>query len=146
MNRRPLAFPVGAALALLALAACGSPALPPAPSPSSSAHFLVGADFGDDPCARIVSAIGYAEPLLVPAGEEDTQKFGEGVRGRLAYVHGVVLEYGPRLPRELLPYEPILVATTDRLSPAATPFDQQVGALKEYRTAAAAVKKGCPAS
>ncbi|TQS22894.1 hypothetical protein [Microbispora hainanensis] len=146
MNRHPLTLPTQAALALLTLAACGSPAPEKAPPPSPVARYLVGADPSDDPCVRIVSAIGYAEPLLVPAGEEDTQEFSEGVRGRLAYVHGVVLEYGPRLPRELLPYESVLTTTTDRLSPAATPFDRQVRALKEYRAASAAVKKGCPAS
>ncbi|MEZ0071777.1 hypothetical protein [Planotetraspora sp. GP83] len=133
-----------AGFTLLALAACGSSVPPPvAKSASPAARYVVGADPGDDPCARIVSAIGFADALLRPPGEEDRQEFDEGVRGRIAYVEGVVLEYGPRLPGQLLEYEARLRETTHGLVPAATRPEDQVRLLKEYRAAADSVKKGC---
>jgi hypothetical protein len=144
-NQRLSSKLLGAGLAIVALASCAnsSPSTTTTHSPSPAARYLVGADPADDPCARIVSAIGYADQLLRPAGEEDGQDFGEGVRGRLAYIQGVVLEYGPRLPENLLADEAVVQRTTHDLSPAGTPKDEQIRLLREYRSAAESIKKGC---
>ncbi|WP_218009409.1 hypothetical protein, partial [Herbidospora cretacea] len=124
-----------AALSLAALAACASAPPSPPPAAASTDMYVTGADPADDPCARVVSALGFAEHTLNPAGQEDSQEFGEGVRGRIAYVEGVVLSYGARLPAELAEHTATLRRTSRELAPAATPHDKAVASLKEWRAA-----------
>ncbi|GII54034.1 hypothetical protein Pth03_24230 [Planotetraspora thailandica] len=145
---KPLAALLPALFTLSVAVAC-SPAAPHAsaspPRPSTTtAQYVVGADPRDDACARVVSAIGFAGPLLRPPGQENRQSFDEGVRGRLAYVEGVVSEYGPRLPAPLLPAQDTLRETTHGLAPSTTPLAEQIRLLKDYRSAADTIVDGCP--
>ncbi|WP_062432237.1 hypothetical protein [Herbidospora daliensis] len=118
--------------ALGLLAACGSTDL-----------YVTGADPADDPCDRVVSALGFAEHVLEPAGQEESQQFGEGVRGRIAYVEGVILSYGEKLPAGLAEHTATLKRTIRVLAPAATPHAEAVAALKEWRAAATAIEDAC---
>lgn len=126
------------AVLLLALLSC-SPATSGPPS-SAAAKKTAGTE---NPCGRVVSAIGYAAFSLVPAGQEENQKFDDDARGRLSYVWGTVQKYGPQLPQALQQQQETLRRTTQGLSPAATPHAEQVKLLREYRAAAEAVTKGC---
>ncbi|TXK41812.1 hypothetical protein [Nonomuraea sp. C10] len=122
-------------LMLPVLAACGQ-------APAAGAY-STGGDPGDDPCARVVSAIGYAGLLLQPAGEEDAQRFEDAVLGRLAEVRGITLQFGPRLPASLGGAVRTVEATTQDLSVASLPRARQVALLKEYRAAAGRIEEGC---
>ncbi len=108
-----------AALSLAALTACAS--TPPPPAATATDMYVTGADPADDPCQRVVSALGFAEHSLKPAGQEESQEFGEGVRGRIAYVEGVILSYGDRLPAGLADHVATLKRTSRELAPSATP-------------------------
>ncbi|WP_066362019.1 hypothetical protein [Herbidospora mongoliensis] len=133
-----------AALSLAALTACAT--APPPPTAASTDLYVTGADPDDDPCERVVSALGFAELILKPAGQEESQEFGEGVRGRIAYGEGVILTYGPKLPKELAGHAATLKRTIRELVPAATPHEKAVASLKEWRAAATAIERGCEAS
>lgn len=131
-------------LTLLATAACASDA-PAAPSTGLSRDpHLIGAAPGDDPCTRVLSALGFADLLLLPAGQEEHQNFDDAVRGRLAYVQGVVLQYGSRLPAEVHDDGAALRRTANALTPAAIPHEEQIRLLREYRRAEKAVRAACP--
>lgn len=132
---------------LLALAALGlltaCASAPPPPAAASTDLYVTGADPADDPCQRVVSALGFAEHVLKPAGQEESQEFGEGVRGRIAYVEGVILSYGERLPAGLAEHTATLKRTIRVIVPAATPREKAVAALKEWRAAATAIEETC---
>ncbi|MCG5212485.1 hypothetical protein [Streptosporangium sp. KLBMP 9127] len=135
------------ALPCLTLAGCARAATPSsAPSGVPSTATTAPAAAQDTPCARVVSALGFADLLLAPEGQERRQSFDDAVRGRLAYVEGVLLEYGSRLPPEVLPHEAELRRTTRGLAPAATPRGERIRLLKDYRTAAGAVRRACPST
>ncbi|WP_049563653.1 hypothetical protein [Nonomuraea sp. SBT364] len=123
------------ALLFLLIAACGS-----SPAPGT---YSTGGDPGDDPCARVVSAIGYAGLLLEPEGREDAQDFEDAVIGRLAEVHGITRQFGPRLPDSLAAAVRTVESTTADLSKAQVPRERQVALLKRYRTAAGQIEAGC---
>ncbi|MEU4577732.1 hypothetical protein ACBI99_04145 [Nonomuraea sp. ATR24] len=123
------------ALLVLLTAACG-------PSPSTGTY-STGGDPDDDPCARVVSAIGYAGLLLEPAGHEDEQDFQDAVIGRLAEVHGITRQFGPRLPDSLGTAVRTVESTTADLSKSRTPRERQVALLKRYRAAAGQIEAGC---
>jgi hypothetical protein len=67
----------GAAAALL-LAGCGAP------------DALAGYTDDGDACQQVVSAIGYADTLLKPLGQEPYQDFDDVTRSRLAAVGGTI--------------------------------------------------------
>ncbi|MEO3862924.1 hypothetical protein [Acrocarpospora sp. B8E8] len=121
--------------ALTTLAACTQQA--------PATRFATGGDPDDDPCTRIVSAIGYAGLLLSPAGQEDEQNFEDAVIGRLAELQGIILTYGPAMPADLAGPVETVTRTTKALSNGHLPRDQQVKLLKEYRPAADSVVSGC---
>lgn len=121
---------------LLSAAACQR-------SPASGGTHSTGGDPADGPCARVVSAIGYADLLLEPRGREEAQKFEDAVLGRLAEVRGTTLRFGPRLPAPLGDAVRAVETTTAALSKADVPRDRQVELLKQYRAAAAAIERGC---
>ncbi|MFI6319094.1 hypothetical protein ACIBG8_16300 [Nonomuraea sp. NPDC050556] len=123
---------------LLALLSC-SPATGDPPATVAAKK----SDGTESPCGKVVSAIGYAAFSLVPAGQEESQKFDDDARGRLSYVWGTVQRYGPQLPQALQQQQETLRRTTQGLSPADTPHEEQVKLLREYRAAAEAVTKGC---
>ncbi|GIH26350.1 hypothetical protein Aph01nite_46600 [Acrocarpospora phusangensis] len=126
---------IAVAAAVATLVACSQQA--------PARQFATGGDPDDDPCARVVSAIGYAGLLLVPEGQEDTQNFEDAVIGRLAELQGIVLTYGPAMPAGLAEPVATVTRTTKALSDGHLPRDQQVELLKEYRPAADSVVSGC---
>jgi hypothetical protein len=112
-------------------------------SASSSAKYSTGGDPTDDPCARVVSAIGYAGLMLEPRGQEDRQNFEDAVIGRLAEAHGITREFADRLPGSLRPAAETVELTTARLSKSDVPRERQVALLKQYRAAADQIVAGC---
>ncbi|MFI6905570.1 hypothetical protein ACIBKY_30205 [Nonomuraea sp. NPDC050394] len=112
-------------------------------APSETAKYSTGGDPDDDPCTRVVSSIGYAGLLLLPAGREDEQNFENAVLGRLAELRGMVQEFGPRLPQVLRDEAEKVEKATKGLSSAQTPRKRQVALLKDYRAAADRIVEGC---
>lgn len=110
---------------------------------ASAGRYSTGGDPTDDPCARVVSAIGYAGLMLKPKGQEDTQYFEDAVLGRLAEVRGITLQFGERLPQSLGTAVHTVESTTAGLSRADVPRERQVKLLKEYRVAADEITAGC---
>nr|WP_152992369.1 hypothetical protein [Nonomuraea pusilla] len=111
--------------------------------PASAEKYSTGGDPTDSPCARVVSAIGYANLLLRPKGQEDDQNFEDAVLGRLAELRGITLEFGGRLPGSLSGAVATVKRTTAGLSRADVPRERQVALLKEYRVAADRIVAGC---
>ncbi|NUW39746.1 hypothetical protein [Nonomuraea rhodomycinica] len=110
---------------------------------ATAGRYSTGGDPTDDPCARVVSAIGYADLLLRPRGQEDEQYFEDAVLGRLAEARGITLQYGPALPGSLAPAVKDVEAATAGLSRADVPRARQVELLKRYRAAADRIRAGC---
>ncbi|MGP3955114.1 hypothetical protein ACTWPT_03880 [Nonomuraea sp. 3N208] len=112
----------------------------------STAKYSTGGDPADDPCARVVSAIGYAGLMLEPKGQEDGQNFEDAVIGRLAEARGITLEFGDRLPRSLQGAVARFETATAGLSRSDVPRERQVALLKQYREAADEIVAGCEGS
>ncbi|MEU6778853.1 hypothetical protein ABZ912_06585 [Nonomuraea angiospora] len=110
---------------------------------SSAAKYSTGGDLTDSPCARVVSAIGYANLMLEPKGQEDRQYFEDAVIGRLAELRGITLEFGDRLPDSLKGAVQTIKTTTAGLSRNDVPRERQVALLKQYRVAADQIVAGC---
>ncbi|MGW0802858.1 hypothetical protein [Nonomuraea sp. NPDC002799] len=110
---------------------------------SPAQKYSTGGDPGDSPCARVVSAIGYAGLMLRPKGEEDRQHFEDALTGRLAEVRGITLQFGGRLPSGLQGAVQTVMTTTEGLSRNDVPRDRAVSLLKRYRVAADEVVAGC---
>ncbi|MEV4010349.1 hypothetical protein AB0J35_07610 [Nonomuraea angiospora] len=110
---------------------------------SSSSKYSTGGDPTDSPCARVVSAIGYANLMLKPKGQEDRQYFEDAVIGRLAELRGITLEFGDRLPDSLKGAVQTIKTTTAGLSRNDVPRERQVALLKQYRVAADEIVAGC---
>jgi hypothetical protein len=152
---------LGSALAVTALtivlSACQStPHDTPARSSSSAttagaggasagkAVYVTGAKPGDDACARVVSAIGYLELSLLPAGQEDAQRYDGDVRGRFGYVRGTLAMYGPHLPASLAGPAATIEEVGTPLSTAATDPSKRPALLREYRKASRTITSTCP--
>jgi hypothetical protein len=142
-------LPIVLGIALLAglpgLAACDDSAAP-ATAPTATATATASAAPSEDGCARIVSAIGFADFVLLPSGREAEQSFDSAVRGRLAYVEGTVVLFGEYLPADLRDTAETLREAVKRLVAAKTPRAEQVAALKDYRQAAAELLAACGAT
>ncbi|MGW6503654.1 hypothetical protein [Nonomuraea angiospora] len=110
---------------------------------SSASKYSTGGDPTDSPCARVVSAIGYAGLMLEPKGQEDRQHFEDAVIGRLAELRGITLEFGDRLPDSLQGAVQTIKTTTAGLSRNDVPRQRQVALLKQYRVAADQIVAGC---
>lgn len=110
---------------------------------TQTSKYSTGGDAADDPCKRVVSAIGYAGLMLKPAGHEDEQNFENAVIGRLAELRGITQEFGPRLPEGLVAAARTVEETTHGLAKADTPRKRQVALLKKYRAAAGQIVAGC---
>ncbi|MEU8195971.1 hypothetical protein AB0C10_19510 [Microbispora amethystogenes] len=129
------------------LSACQAPDHAPAP-PSASASadaavYVTGAKTGDDPCARVASAIGYLGLSLLPAGQEEAQHWDGDVRGRFGYLRGTLAMYGPGLPAPAAPAVAVIDDLAGTLSLARTADSRRPRLLREYRTASAAVLTAC---
>ncbi|MBF8190537.1 hypothetical protein ITP53_33460 [Nonomuraea sp. K274] len=110
---------------------------------ASAPKYSTGGDPTDSPCARVVSAIGYAGLMLEPKGQEDGQNFEDALIGRLAEARGITLEFGDRLPGSLRQPVETVKTTTAGLSRNDVPRERQVALLKRYRVAADAIVAGC---
>ncbi|MEU6724210.1 hypothetical protein ABZ917_10910 [Nonomuraea wenchangensis] len=110
---------------------------------SSTPRYSTGGDPTDSPCARVVSAIGYAGLLLEPKGQEDRQHFEDAVIGRLAEARGITLQFGSRLPDSLKGDVAALESATAGLARNDVPRERQVALLREYRAAADRIVAGC---
>ncbi|MEU7885330.1 hypothetical protein AB0B54_07500 [Microbispora bryophytorum] len=158
MTRTPLRTALVVSALAVGLSACQSPSPRPSASPpavssgttasgttasgtTSGAVYVTGAKAGDDPCARVVSAIGYLGLSLLPAGQEEAQHWDGDVRGRFGYLRGALAMYGPHLPASAP------VATVDglaeTLSRAGTAGSRRTDLLRRYRKASAAVLSAC---
>ena len=94
-------------------------------------------------CERLVALIGYSEESLLPAGQEDRQKFDDAARGGVAEAIGTAERYGSQLPASLQPAARRLVKDGYEIVPAAAPRETQVASLRDYREAADAIVQGC---
>jgi hypothetical protein len=110
---------------------------------SAAQQYSTGGDPTDSPCARVVSAIGYADLMLEPKGQEDRQHFEDAVIGRLAEARGITLQFGDRLPASLKEAVEELETATVGLSRNDVPRERQVTLLKRYRAAADRIVAGC---
>ncbi|TMR21203.1 hypothetical protein ETD86_16035 [Nonomuraea turkmeniaca] len=124
-----------AAVALILVAGCS-------PAPARE-QYSTGGDPSDSPCARVVSAIGYANLMLEPKGREERQHFEDAVIGRLAEARGITLQFGDRLPASLKGAVETVRTTTAGLSRNDVPRERQVALLKQYRAAADQIVAGC---
>jgi hypothetical protein len=139
-----------AALAVTAalVAACSSSAPPPAGTSTkdSGPAYVTGAKADDNACTRLVSAIGYIGLELLPAGQEDAQRFDSNLRGRFGYLEGVIAMYGPHLPATLRPASDTMTRVAHVLASPDTSPGSRPGYLREYRRASEKVTKTCPHS
>lgn len=118
-------------------------AAPGAPGPTPSVTLSAAVTVKENGCARLLSAIGYADLVLLPAGREDEQSFDSAVRGRLAYVEGTVVLYREFLPPNARELAETLRQEVKRLVSAKTPRAEQVAALKDYRETVRQVVAAC---
>lgn len=145
----------GAALALgavlLTTAACagsGDAPGPVVPSSTPAGGLEAYTDRGDG-CAQVVSAIGYADQVLRPRGQERSQRFDDAVRSRLAAVGGTIaleLDDFPApdvgtLARAVQPLAEQSGALIDEDDPAAV--RARLRTFERYRDQAAALVARC---
>lgn len=93
----------------------------------------------------MVALIGYSEESLVPAGQENHQKFDDAARGGIAEAIGTAERYGSQLPASVQSAAQQLVNEGYQIVPAAAPHAIQVASLREYRRAADEIVRGCAA-
>ncbi|MEN3537785.1 hypothetical protein AAH991_21915 [Microbispora sp. ZYX-F-249] len=151
MTRTPLRAALVVAALAAGLSACQAPSpgprtspAPPTASPATTgAIYVTGAKAGDDPCARVVSAIGYLGLSLLPPGREEAQHWDGDVRGRFGYLRGTLEMYGPRLPAAAADAVAAVDGVAETLSRAGTAASRRPGLLRRYRAASAAVLAAC---
>jgi len=100
----------------------------------------------EDPCARVISAMGYLDALLVPEGEERRQRFESAVRGRFGYLAGTIAEYGHRLPMAARLAADEIGAISREMANARTERARRLDLLRDYRDAAREITAACGAS
>ncbi|OPG11441.1 hypothetical protein [Microbispora sp. GKU 823] len=163
MTRTPLRAALVVPALAIGLSACQSPSPDPTTSAgavsstvssavssagaasgkTSGAVYVTGAKAGDDPCARVVSAIGYLGLSLLPAGQEEAQHWDGDVRGRFGYLRGTLEMYGPRLPASASAAVATIDGVAETLSRADTAGSRRPDLLRRYRKASAAVLTAC---
>lgn len=155
MTRIPLRTALVVSALAVGLAACQSASSEPGASPDSvsslgtasgkttGAVYVTGAKADDDPCARVVSAIGYLGLSLLPAGQEEAQHWDGDVRGRFGYLRGTLAMYGPHLPASASASVSAIDGVAATLSRADTAGSERTDLLRRYRKASAAVLTAC---
>jgi hypothetical protein len=99
-----------------------------------------------DGCRQAISAIGYADDLLLVLGQEEHQEFDPAVRSRLAAVEGTISLEVRDFPNRRILLQALEVADlADRAQVSEDPDDDQVQALREYRREAAQLVIDCAA-
>ena len=94
-------------------------------------------------CNNIISLIGYAELVLLPAEQANEQTFDINVRGRIAESIGTAEREAEALPAELRGQALALAEAGKGLTNAQTPHDEQVAALLEWRQIAEEIERDC---
>ena len=94
-------------------------------------------------CQRLVSLIGYAEESLLPAGQEERQRFDDAARGGIAEAIGTAERYGNQLPASVRAAARRLVRDGYQIVPADAPRETQIASLRDYRQAAGEIVDGC---
>ncbi|MEW9531433.1 hypothetical protein [Microbispora sp. NPDC049125] len=113
---------------------------------TGGAVYVTGAETADDPCARVVSAIGYLGLSLLPPGREDAQHWDGDVRGRFGYLRGTLEMYATRLPRKTSGAASDIDRVAGLLSQADTGASRRPGLLRVYRKASGTITAACGAS
>jgi hypothetical protein len=97
-----------------------------------------------DGCRQAVSAIGYADDLLLVLGQEDHQQFDAAVRSRLAAVAGTISLEMKDFPNRRTSEQARRVGRlADQAQASVTPDAEQILALREYRREAAQLVIDC---
>jgi hypothetical protein len=126
--------------AVLLVAGCGDG------EPNGADALATYTDPGDG-CPQVVSAIGYADDLLLVLGQEDHQKFEPAVRSRLAAVEGTISLEVEDFPNRRILLQALRVADlADRAQASEEPDDDQIAALRQYRREAAQLVIDCAAA
>ncbi|HET6918520.1 MAG TPA: hypothetical protein VFI46_03540 [Jiangellaceae bacterium] len=126
--------------AVLLVAGCGDG------GPDGADALATYTDPGDG-CHQVVSAIGYADDLLLVLGQEDHQKFEPAVRSRLAAVEGTISLEVEDFPNRRILLQALRVADlADRAQASEEPDDDQIAALRQYRREAAQLVIDCAAA
>lgn len=138
-----LALGLAGLLALPSCAGAGDGQAAPAPS---AAHASASASSpAERACARIVSAVGWADFMLVSPGHERNQDFRSGVRGRLAYVEGAVVQSGDDLPPRAVGPAQELRIQARRVVDTDASRAAQVAGLRAYHRAVRDLNDACDA-
>ncbi|MEU8171970.1 hypothetical protein AB0C14_03780 [Microbispora hainanensis] len=155
MTRIPLRTALVVSALAVGLSACQSASPEPEASSGSvsslgtasgkttGAVYVTGAKADEDPCARVVSAIGYLGLSLRPAGQEEAQHWDGDVRGRFGYLRGTLAMYGPHLPASASASVATIDGLADTLSRADTAGSRRTDLLRRYRKASDAVLTAC---
>jgi hypothetical protein len=93
-------------------------------------------------CDVVVAAIRYAELYIVPTGQELLQDFTE-LRGRVAYVEGVIAQHGASLPTGVRPLAEQLAQDAAALDDRTLSQEQLADLLRAYRVSSEAVVRAC---
>jgi hypothetical protein len=109
---------------------------PPTTAPTASGLPAASA------CDVVVAAIRYAELYIVPPGQELLQDFTE-LRGRVAYVEGVIEQHGESLPTGARPLALQLAADAAALDDRTLDQEQLADLLRDYRVSSEAVVRAC---
>lgn len=142
--RRVLAGSVCLGVLLGACSDSGSSADRQAQSPAARSTATQGT--GQNGCTKIISAIGWTQFMLVRRGHEAEQDFRSGVRGRLAYVEGAVVQNSDSLPGAAAEPAHRLERITHRIVDLDTDRAEQVAGLRRYWLAVDDVKAACARS
>lgn len=148
------ALPMALLLSIGSLAACSgsgpeapptdtrSPATTATASPSGTSPGLESYTDPGDGCAQAISAISYADDILVSLGQEPYQQFDDAVRSRLAAVAGTLSLEAKDWPDEPVHHQAQVVQPLAQAAGAQLP-DQSAAAkaarinvLLRYRIAA----------
>lgn len=128
----------------LGLVSCSDESRQPTAAPqAASSTSAAGSAAKEDGCARVISAIGWTEFMLVEPGRESEQDFESGVRGRLSYVDGTVKIFGEYLPSQAVAPSRELQRQVRRIVSVNATQAEKVDGLKDYRRAVAAVERAC---
>lgn len=140
-----LSLPLAVVLCGLAVGACDDD--PGGARPDGDGDPLAQYTDEGDGCEQAVSAIGYADDLLLVLGQEDHQEFDAAVRSRLAAVAGTIALEVDDFPDGGTREQAERVGElADRAQASEDANAEQVLALREYRREAAQLVIDCAAA
>lgn len=123
-----------ALLVVLPVTACSDEKEAPRPAPSG----LEAYTDPDDGCPQAVSAIGYADFVLKPLGQEPYQDYSDNVRGRLSAVNGTISLEVKDFPSEEIREQAVRTGKeAGRAAERDVSLAERTRSLREYRRDAA---------